>query len=136
MDNPSGNDSYEETRWKAKEFYGNIGCVWCPSLNDSVTFNSAGFRHLIWQGKTLRRQKEQIRRFTLLPDAASILSNLGGDKEQRTIERLSKIDRHGKRTDVKIRIKFWGLAQEISGRRIKVIVRQIGNGKKHFFSIF
>lgn len=136
MEDPVGGENYEEAKRRAKEFYKKIGCVFCPALNDFITFNSAGFRHLVWQGKTLRREKEQMRRFALLSDVKNILNDFNGNKEYRTTKQILRTDRHGKKIRTEIRIQFWGLIREIDGKRIKVIVRQVGNGRKHFFSIF
>jgi len=35
----------------------------------------------------------------------------------------------------KITYKFWCFEAVVENRRIKVIVRQVGNGKKHFWSV-
>ena len=32
-------------------------------------------------------------------------------------------------------VKYWDFEAVVDDRRIKVIVRQIGNGKKHFWSV-
>ena len=32
-------------------------------------------------------------------------------------------------------VKYWGLVAIIANFRVKVIVRQIGNGQKHFWSV-
>jgi hypothetical protein len=32
-------------------------------------------------------------------------------------------------------LKFWSLEGVVDDRRIKVIVRQVGNGNKHFWSV-
>jgi len=34
-----------------------------------------------------------------------------------------------------IKYQFWTFEAVIDNRRIKVIIRQVGNGKKHFWSV-
>jgi hypothetical protein len=136
MQNPIIEKNYDEAKRNAKKLYNSIGRVWCPALGEHVIFNSAGFRHLTRQGGTARRKKEQMRRFALLPRVPNIISSFNGNKEYREVEQIATIDRHGEKITTKVLVRFWGLAQKIDGEQIKVIVRQAGNGQKHFFSVF
>jgi hypothetical protein len=120
MENPASENSYEEAKRKAKELYGKIGCVWCPTLGEYIIFNKAGLRHLMRKGKMWRPKNEQKRRFALLPFAKIILE--------------SSI------TCVVIRQEqsatFWSFSGEQHHGTITLVVRQINGGRKHFFSIF
>ena len=76
MENPVGENAYEEAEQKAKEFYKSIGRVWCPVLGDYVAFNKIGFRHLLGRGRKPRSRSDQMRRFALLRYAVDILSRV------------------------------------------------------------
>ena len=94
--------------------------VSCPKLNASIAFNRIGFRHLIRKGGVRRPRGEQKRRFALLRYAPGIISNPRANVVLRT----------------KGRAHFWMFQEERGGRMVKVIVRQLRGGKKHFYSIF
>ncbi len=136
MENSVGKDSYEKTKEEAKKLYSKIGHIWCPALNDYVVFNSIGFQHLTWQGKTIRRRKEQLRRFALLPRTIEIVGEPVHNVEYRRMSKDVIVKRHGKKFAVKTRAQFWGLNAEMDGKKIRVVIGKIGDGGKHFFSVF
>lgn len=136
MENPVSESSYEEVRKKAKEFYGKIGRVWCPALNDYVVFNSVGFRHLVWKGAEQRPQKEQERRFGLMSNAKNILATHCGAVEFREEIEMGIVRKHGIKMRRLSRARFWGLSDERGGKTITIVIRQIGYRNKHFFSIY
>jgi hypothetical protein len=111
---------YEQLKLKARVFYLTIKPVVCPMINNElVSFNEKGFRHLIYKGRFRRSKKDQMRRFRLLPLVTKVLE----DKFAKVIYRNE------------ITAEFWGLQSIIDKKVITVIVRKIGNGQKHFFSI-
>lgn len=112
-------DKYWQKRMEAKKCYSNIGEVWCGALNGFVTFNGKGFTHLIRKGKSLRREKEQLRRFRLLKYAAQTLVS----PSVQPVLRKEKL------------VNFWTFNKSYPNRIVIVIVRQFNGGKKHFFSI-
>ena len=121
-------ENYEKAKRDAKEFYLTIGNVWCPAFKEHITFNSDGFRHLIWRNELPRPKKEQLYRFTLLPFAIKILENAKTCQEYRHIETDS--------ADLKPNVQFWAILGKNQKTSIKIIIRQLGHGRKHFFSIF
>lgn len=136
MENQNSKNNHKELKRLAKISYDTVGSVESHHLKSKIVFNSVGFRHLVWQGKTPRRRREQIRRFALLPYAAGIIKNPIGKIEYRTGEELSKTKWHHKKMNGKSVAQFWGFVGKVDGKRVKVIVRQVGKGEKHFFSIF
>lgn len=136
MESPIERGGYGHAKRSAKEYYSQIREVYCPKLRDIVIFNSSGFRHLEWKGNKQRTRKMQIERFSLLPCARRILSNPYVKKKYRQRRQVYKINRRGKKFTAIANVHFWALSGVINAKNIKVIVRQIGNGKKHFFSIF
>jgi len=65
MENQITPEIFQETKRKTKEFYGAMSPVWCPALKDYVDFNSAGFRHLLRQGKWLFDRLETVKNISL-----------------------------------------------------------------------
>lgn len=94
-----------------------------PHFGDGyVTFNNIGFRHLIRKAK-VRSKKEQMKRFGLLSAAPEILKNPKATISYRTDFKENRL------------IQYWAFNGEKDGLKIKVIVRQVGNGVKHFYSV-
>ncbi len=116
---------YEIVKARAKEAYQKIGKIWCPALNDHVVFNAAGFHHLIHSRKGVKSNQEQLYRFSLLSFSVDIIKNR--DTIVKPGRASSKI-RQGKE------VLSWALNNEMAHKNITVVIRQIGNGQKHFFS--
>jgi hypothetical protein len=136
MENPVTASRYKEAKRKAKEIYVKIGKVWCPALHDQIAFNKKGFDHLTWQGKRSRRRNEQMRRFALLAYAPEILSAPHDDFKYREAEQTFRGKLHGMKNKMTSLARFWGFEGKAEDGNVRVVVRQIGNGQKHFFSIF
>ncbi len=110
---------YWQKRLEAKAVYSGVGKVWCPALSDWIVFNMKGFTHLVRKGKSLRPEKEQMRRFFLLRYAAQTLKD---SKVKFTYKQEAAAG-------------FWVFKKPYSDREIILVVRQIGTGQKHFFSV-
>ena len=136
MENPASENSYEEAKKKAKEFYGKIGHVWCPALGDFVVFNQAGFEHLVQKRGSPRPKSEQKRRFSLLPYVKNILEDQGITiiHEKNKILHSAKVG--GARVIMVTTAQFWRIVALRDDEIIKIIIRQIDGHEKHFFSIF
>ncbi len=108
----------------ARNTYKRIKSVSCPAFNyELIYFNKHGFNHLISKQRLLRSKNEQARRINLLPHAVIL------------IESVHKICGY-KKTVVDSSIgHFWTLKGNIEGKNIRVIIRQLNQGNKHFFSV-
>ena len=137
MKNPSPlNNNFQIDKERAKLFYDQIGTVWCPAIRDYVICNRIGFQHLIRKGKVLRSQNEQKSRLALVRYIEPILRSFTAFvvEEEREILHQTKID--SKYLSTLSRAHFWRLTEECDGLVIKLVIRQIKDNKKHFFSIF
>lgn len=104
--------------------YKKIGNIKCPAFgNEEVYFNKHGFGHLIRKEGIPRTPTQQIRRITLLQYAPIILGNA------ETFTSYKKDELNG------CIGHFWTFEKVIGLVTIRVVVRQLGNGRKHFFSI-
>ncbi|OGZ01171.1 MAG: hypothetical protein A3B13_03625 [Candidatus Liptonbacteria bacterium RIFCSPLOWO2_01_FULL_45_15] len=129
--------NYEKLKEDARKFYSEIVSVFSPVFQEKIFFNSEGFNHIIFKSaRTEREKSSQILRFKLLPLAVKLL------KESTTYQEFEQTlqEFETKSYKKKIRktnpVKYWGVIAIIDGRKIKVIVRKIGdNGTMHFWSV-
>lgn len=106
------------------EEYKKIGFVVSPLFNyQSIYFNEKGFRHLIYKKGNRRHHKDFSRKLILLTYAQEILVS-GRVCEKREIITLDKE-----------MVRFWSVIKKFKNGNVTVIVRQIGEKEKHFFSI-
>ena len=136
MENSTAKESYKETKKKAKEFYGLLGRIWCPALNDYVVFNNVGFGHLIRKRGMLRAKGEQKRRLNLLADVVDMIANSQISIDHQKKEALRSIHLDGQKMTVATPTDFWKFIQQKDGKLIKAIIRQFEGGAKHFFSAY
>ena len=133
----SAPDSYREIRKKARKSYLELKSVSCLKLDgEPVFFSEAGFRHLIQKDKKYRPKSEQRRRFALLPYAADIIADPSSEltSDTRTIFLTKKS--FGRRIVIPSEATFWAFTNQREGKIVKVIVRRVGNGNRHFYSIY
>jgi hypothetical protein len=119
-----------------KVLYGKIGTMWCPALNEYITFNRLGFQHLLRKRGIPRTKEEQERRFALLPFVKEIVGDPCAKFYYQKKTSFSRLDRHNKTIRTSNNAEFWRLSKEIDGKRINVVIRKINHGKKHFFSVY
>lgn len=129
--------NYQKIREDAVNFYGMIGKIRCPALrNDVVHFNSVGFNHLLYKKANCERSKiDQITKFKLLAKAKLIIEISTTYQEyDESLKEIVKMKHKQKVKEISA-VYYWGFIAIINGYRAKVIVRQIGNGQKHFYSV-
>lgn len=129
--------NYEKLREDANNYYNAIGKLHSPAFNEEVAFNAEGFNHIVYKtARTERERPSQILRFKLLPLARKLVEISTTFQEfEETIKEFN-VKRHKKKVKVSQPVKYWGIIAIIDGRKIKVILRKIGeNGRMHFWSI-
>jgi len=119
-----------------KEFYSKIGRVWCPALDDSVVFNSMGFRHLLRKRGKRRPGSEQQRRLALLSHAQDIIADSGVIVTHEKRVAVQSTHRYGEKIEKTTSADFWVLTASRNDETIKIVIRQFEEGNKHFFSIY
>ncbi|PJC32249.1 hypothetical protein CO049_03320 [Candidatus Roizmanbacteria bacterium CG_4_9_14_0_2_um_filter_36_12] len=83
-----------------------------------------GINHLIYKGNRSRRDENRIKiNIRLLPRAIKFLklSTFWQEENQYIKDNIT--------------FKFWAFEAVIDDRRIKVIIRQVDRGRKHFWSV-
>lgn len=129
--------TYEEMREVAENYYQSLKPVFCPAINEDISFAmSEGFHHIIHKSKgNQREQKEQMMRFKLLKRGVSLIGMTTTFQEYEETIAPIKIKMNKKKILADRKVKYWGLIAILNDRKIKVILRKIGNGKIHFWSI-
>jgi hypothetical protein len=114
----------EISKYKAE--YKRIGSIRCAYFDDElIHFNRKGLNHLLRKGKMPRPEQEQLERMRLVRFSGKILAETNPRIEYRIIHQGMPTEAH-----------FWGFKARINEIDLKLIIRQMRAGAKHFFSIF
>ncbi|PIS22853.1 hypothetical protein COT49_03030 [candidate division WWE3 bacterium CG08_land_8_20_14_0_20_40_13] len=99
--------------------------VSCPAFGgNKIYFNAKGINHLLYKGSRSRRDNKRIEtNIRLLPRAIKVLQAMPYFQEESNYKKEN------------VSYKFWAFEAVINDRRIKVVIRQVGNGQKHFWSV-
>ncbi|MEK7574298.1 MAG: hypothetical protein AAB514_02070 [Patescibacteria group bacterium] len=129
--------NYEKLKEDAQKFYNEIGNVFSPAFKQSIHFNSEGFNHIIFKSpRTERERSSQILRFKLLPLVVKLLKESTTYQEFEETLKEFEVKSYKKKIKKSEPVKYWGIIAIVEGRKIKVIVRKIGdNGAMHFWSV-
>jgi hypothetical protein len=126
-------EEYEKQKEKAKELFTRTKPAQSPALGQDVHFTTEGFNHIIFRRANLERERpSQIMRFKLLSRAIRLIAYANTFQEFEEVAhsfpmKMSK--RHEVRTKM---VLYWGIIAIFESRKIKVILRKIGNGQLHF----
>ena len=132
-----GHTDYDSLRTETQKLYGSISPIFSPALKEYIYFTAEGFNHIIFKGsRSEREQSSQILRFNLIPRAIKLLK-LSTTYQEYEESRQDFIVKSYKRKIRKSKtVYYWGIIAIIDQRKIKVILRKIGdNGQLHFWSI-
>jgi hypothetical protein len=129
--------NYNSLREDTESFYKKIQAIRCPALHgELVHFTSEGFNHLLFKGNRHERSKnDQITKFKLLSKAKAIIEISTTYQEYDESLATVRKKRFKRIVEESTTVKYWGLVAIIVNFRVKVIVRQVGNGQKHFWSV-
>ena len=127
---------FEEIKSSGEASYKSIGEVRCPYFNEKVSFGALGLEHLKFKRREkARSEQDQYMRFKLLHLAPEILKathTLQGLLETKKFERV----RVHNRTDTVLKtVTYYEFIAVVKRNRVRLIVKQIENGQKFFWSI-
>lgn len=129
--------NYEKLRPDSHIYFVSLKPIYSQALEETVYFSAEGFNHIVFKGSRRERERSsQIMRFKLLPRAVGLvsLSTTFQEYEETLKEFVVKIRKS--RVKKTKRVQYWGIIAIVDSRKIKVILRKIGdNGKLHFWSI-
>ena len=129
-------EEFNKIHQKAKEEYKNFIHLHCPYFNEKIHFTSEGFNHIRYKGhRKERHRKVQIMRYKLLKFIKKVLQSSKTLQEHDVQKLFIEVKNNKKKEKILKEVNFYGFIAIIDGWKVKVIVRQVGNGKKHFWSI-
>lgn len=127
---------FEKTRSEAESLYAEICKIRCPYFGEEISFNAKGLRHLKFKSdQQARSRQEQYARLKLLRFAPEVL------KKSHTLQGILQIKRFepqktNNRWEHTIRnIVFYEFIAVLENIRMKVIVKEVVGGEKHFWSV-
>ena len=133
-------DFTEEQFRKIKEdgevLYKSFDEVYCPYFKETISFNAQGLEHLKFiQREKARLERDQYMRFKLIhlaPEVLKISHTVQGILETKKFERV----RVNNRTENILKpVIYYEFIAVLKRNRIRIIVKQIDDGKKFFWSI-
>jgi len=131
---------YKKVLLETELHYKTISSVYCPYFKKNVSFNSDGFHHLRYKVSGSEREKSaQLYKFSLLSSAVQIIGASGTLQQYRkqwgAVGRKKNKDGSREMKEMEY-FAFEGILGEgISMMRVKAIVRKVGNGEPHFWSV-
>jgi hypothetical protein len=125
---------YDRKREAARKAYAAAPSLHSPYFNEDVTLGLEGFEHLERSRHGERSRGEQILRFALLPLALRVLRTATTVQEYRQAEIVTR-DRENRQQPAVA--EWWGFVAAFIRQNIKirVVVRRVGTGKLHFWSV-
>jgi len=127
---------FNETKQEAEDFYKSLSSVYCPYFDEKVNFNTKGLDHIKFKdwNKT-RPRKDQFMRLKLLyltPEVIKKSHTLQGYSKTKEMERIKRNSRWEKVMKTIYYYEFIAILENI---RVRVIIKQVSDGEKHFWSI-
>lgn len=127
--------SLTNIRESARDLYKSLDPIYCPYFKEEISFTSEGFKHIRYRNLHERHYNSQEIRYKLLQFAPKLLKKTSTLQEYETQKLFVEIKQNKKKEKVLKDVYFYGFIAILSDWKVKVIVRQVGNGKKHFWSI-
>jgi len=129
-------DDFEYVKLRGEKLYKTLGEIYCPYFKEKISFNSKGLEHLKFIGRGRSRGvKDQYMRFKLIhlaPEIIRLTHTLQGALETKRFERI-KI--HSRMDTILKPVNYYEFIALIKRNRMKIIIKQIDNGEKFFWSI-
>ncbi|HLD38236.1 MAG: hypothetical protein A3G45_02910 [Candidatus Staskawiczbacteria bacterium RIFCSPLOWO2_12_FULL_37_15] len=129
-------EEFERVKSEAEKLYQTFEPVYNPYFAEKVSFNAKGLRHLKFKSdQQARAQKDQYPRLKLLHLAPQILRKshtLQGIWQTRQFENNNT---NGQWKYLMKDIIFYEFIAVLENIRVKVIVKEVLGGEKHFWSI-
>ncbi|MFA4954341.1 MAG: hypothetical protein WC641_03450 [Patescibacteria group bacterium] len=129
---------FAKIKAKAESLYKSVVKVHCPALGMDVHFSSDGFHHLQYDGTRAERTKlVQRNKILCLQEAVDIIKKTTTIQEYRSaIQPFGKADKNGFRQTKHVKYyAFHAITDLTKPRRVNVVVRRIGDGNHHFWSV-
>lgn len=129
-------EEFAEIRDEAEKLYQTFGSVYCPYFGEHVSFNAKGLRHLKFKSdQQARSHKDQYPRLKLLLLAPEVLRKSHTVQGIWATRRFEEQKTKSRWNHVVKDVVFYEFIAVIESVRIKVIIKEVMGGEKHFWSI-
>lgn len=126
----------EHAKNSAEKYYKEIGEVYCPYFREKIIFNAHGLEHLKFKGRNKARSNtDQYMRLKLLKLAPSIIQKSHTLQEQYECKRFERLKIGSKWETMMVEVTYYAFIAIVNGARMKVVVKQIGDRSKFFWSL-
>jgi len=129
-------EDFQKTKSEAEEFYKKVGDVFCPYFKEKIAFNTKGLKHLKFKSnRQARPRKDQYSRLKLVCFVPEIL------KQSHTLQGVWQIRRfefqktNSRWEQVMKDVTYYEFIAVINNVRVKVIIKEVLGGEKHFWSV-
>lgn len=127
---------FEAVKEKAEALYTSIGSIRCPYFSGNIAFNAKGIRHLKFKSDQQARPREdQYSRLKLLHLAPEVLTLSRTVQGVWHTKRFEMQKTHSRWEHVLKDVSFYEFVAVLDMVRVKVIVKEVVGGEKHFWSI-
>ena len=127
---------FESVKAKAEEVYATVGSVRCPYFPGDIAFNVKGIKHLRFKSDEVARSREdqysRLKLVHLAPEVLKLSRTVQGIWQTRRFE-MQKT--HSRWEKVLKDVVFYEFMAVLKNVRVKVIVKEVAGGEKHFWSV-
>ncbi len=133
-----GLEGFKQIRREAELFYQTIGAVRCPYFGELILFDRIGLNHLMYKNSSRPRDvRDQARRFHHLAHAVHVLKTSHTVQEYMVRQQWVRVIVNSRWENRLCPVYYFAFCALIDLQiRVKVVVRQVEGGDKHFFSVF
>ena len=129
-------EDFEKIKVEAETFYATLQDVFCPYFKEKIAFNVKGLKHLKFKSdRQARSHEDQYARLKLLHFASEALKKsytVQGIWETKKFE-AQKTNNHWEH--ILKEVKFYEFIAVLDNVRVKVIIKEVYGGQKHFWSV-
>jgi len=127
----------EDLKAKAEATYAAVGHIVSPALGGmKVHFTSDGFHHLLnTKNRYPRPQEEWVTKLKFLPHAIELLTIATTYQEYDVRRENVRVKKKKKKVMCMTEIHYWGIIGIVQKKKVRVVVRKVGNGQYQFCSV-
>lgn len=129
-------EKFNDFKTEAEGSYKTFGEVNCPYLAEKIAFNAIGLEHIKFKARNIARSiQDQYVRFRLLKLAPDIVKKSHTLQEYYQTKRFEPLKIGSKWEQRMVTVTYYDFVAIVSNIRIKIVVKQIEDGKIYFWSI-
>ena len=129
-------DDFGKVKADAEAFYATVNEVYCPYFKEKITFNAKGLRHLKFKSdKVARTLEDQYARLKLIKYAPAVIQDSKTLQGIRETKRFELQNMNSRWEHVLKEVNYYEFIAVIESMRVKVIVKQIMDNPRYFWSV-